>query len=168
MIFSHTFELIIANCKSQTRRIVKPDEQLISEGSETRVETPGRRIIYQVGKSYAVQPGRGKKSVARIILKSIRKETIGSISEEDSLAEGFTSRASFLETWHNIHGVKSNLQEYVWVLEFDLQQINLDELNKVYGQRKAKNRCTDNSNDLSSSLSRAYGTRLYSGHYSVK
>ena len=43
---------------------------------------------WQVGRTYAVQPGRGKKAVGRIRITEIRRERVQDISEEDAIAEG--------------------------------------------------------------------------------
>jgi len=121
MIFAHTFDLVMDGRKSQTRRIPKIKEQHIVTESRSYVEIPGERIVYQVGKSYAVQPGRGKNSIARILLTNIKSEIVSAISDADVIAEGFESRDAFIQTWCAIHGRKSNLSQTVWVLEFILE-----------------------------------------------
>lgn len=121
MIFSHTLDLVLAKSKSQTRRVKKPHESFDDEGCTVEAITPkGRRKVYEVGKIYAVQPGRAKKAVAHIKLIGIREEIVGDISEADAIAEGFESRAAFFEAWRAIHGAKADLQAWVWVLEFEL------------------------------------------------
>lgn len=119
MIFAHTLDKVLRGEKWQTRRLIKPNETLFQEDSNPYVKS-GSRIVYQVGKSYAVQPNRGKKSVARIVLTGLRKEPVKAISAEDALAEGFTSRDEFFATWRTIHGKNADLAQEVWVLEFRL------------------------------------------------
>lgn len=46
------------------------------------------RWKWRIGNTYAVCPGRGKRQVARIRLTGIRCEAVGSISNEDAMAEG--------------------------------------------------------------------------------
>ena len=121
MIFAHTLEKVLVGKKSQTRRIAKPDEQLRVENGIRRVYRKGNRTMYQVGKSYSIQPGRGKKAVARLIILDIKHEPVSSITEDDALAEGFPSRESFLNAWREIHGNQANLGQEVWVLEFKLE-----------------------------------------------
>jgi hypothetical protein len=123
MIFSHTLDLLLVHRKSQTRRVKKPHEALIHHNGMWRVESKSEkshRIAYNVGQTYAVQPGRAKKAVAYIKLTGIREEAVGDISESDAIAEGFDSREAFFATWRGIHGAKADMQQRVWVLEFEL------------------------------------------------
>jgi len=126
MIFAHTLEAVLLGKKHQTRRIVKPNEVLVPEVGAYRVMS-GKRAVYQVGKNYAVQPNRGKKSVARILMTGIRHEPIAHISEADAIAEGFASRQAFINTWQAIHGKTTDLEQMVWVLEFRLCDILAEE-----------------------------------------
>jgi hypothetical protein len=162
MIFAYTLEQVLQQQKSQTRRLAKPHEHLTALGAFARVEIPGKRVIYQVGKSYAVQPGRGKKSVARIIITAIRRENVETISEADALAEGFASREAFIETWRTIHKTKVKAPQDVWVLEFRLETIVDAELKTLYGQNTTKNGRLNHSHDIPASLAGVSGTALYS------
>lgn len=120
MIFQHTWEKVISGEKTQTRRIVKPKEfsnewGLGGENDETinevlmprtKVDKYGMtlpRNVYLLGKTYAVQPGRGKKQIARIRLKCIRLEDVREISDEDVKAEGFKSKTAFWSVWCKMH-----------------------------------------------------------------
>ena len=66
MIFAHTFELVIAGKKTQTRRLYKSTHGHVFEDPRIgeyecvycRKSDGGTRFIYEVGKTYAVQPGR--------------------------------------------------------------------------------------------------------------
>jgi len=120
MIFQHTLKPVLNQQKTQTRRVIK--------GNEVAVRGPHNKIIavksnnrtkWRVGRTYAVQPGRGKPQVARIQLTAIAREPIAEISEADAIAEGFISRAEFLQAWQTIHGTRS-LELTVWVLSFQL------------------------------------------------
>lgn len=97
MIFQHTCELVLSGRKTQTRRLRRP------------------RVV--VGRSYAVQPGRGKRSLGRIIVASVWQERLGDLSLEDARAEGYRSREEFFEVWRRIHGLFDPAAE-VWVVEF--------------------------------------------------
>ena len=83
--------------KSQTRRPVKEGERWDGEPFNWVMKTfPGirsigqqtRRIKWSVGETYAVQPGRSKKAVGRILITKIRRERLGDIGLNDCLAEG--------------------------------------------------------------------------------
>jgi hypothetical protein len=119
MIFAHTLDKVLNGTKQQTRRIIKPNE--IFQETQQRV-VAGTRTVYQVGKDYAVQPNRGKKAVARILLTGIRCESVSVIDEQDAIAEGFASASEFITAWQRIHGQTVNLENLVWVLEFKLYE----------------------------------------------
>src|SRR6185369_9483179 len=95
----------ILNCeKTQTRRVAKSNEMLsYPDGIEavqyTRNDADCWRTKWQVGKTYAICPGRGKHGVARIEITAISRGDVRQISEADARAEGFTNREEFLTTW---------------------------------------------------------------------
>lgn len=160
MIFAHTLLQVLRGEKCQTRRIVKPDEAFDSE--HQAIVKINMRTMYKVGKSYAVQPNRGKKAVARILITGIRKEKIGTISEADALDEGFRSRDDFLATWQSIHGEDANLNHDVWVIEFKLQSIMEEELKAAIDEKYPKNQSPDYSEDLSGPIEKISGNCLHS------
>lgn len=90
MIFAHTLEQVLDGTKTQTRRLVKPGDILFYE-PDSVIRNPGvnQRVIYEVGKDYAVCPGRGKSQVARIRVLDLKHEDVRSISAEDAKAEGW-------------------------------------------------------------------------------
>lgn len=71
MIFQHTWKKVLSGEKTQTRRIVKPGQvyrAIAIDGKQlppSVVTSPNYRpkSVYFVGKTYAVQPGRGKYGV---------------------------------------------------------------------------------------------------------
>lgn len=74
------------------------------------------KSIYEINKTYAVQPGRGKKAVGRIRITDIRREDVRRISEADVLAEGFNNRHEFMAIWDAMHGGND-----AWVIHFVLE-----------------------------------------------
>ncbi|MFQ3567608.1 MAG: ASCH domain-containing protein [Aggregatilineales bacterium] len=117
MIFAYTLQQVLSGDKRQTRRLIKPGQQLAEDG---RAILNGQRAVYQVGRTYAVQPSGRQKAVARIVLTGLRKERVSAISEADARAEGFPSREAFLAMWRVIHGEDADLNCDVWVFEFEL------------------------------------------------
>ncbi len=127
MIFSHTLDFVLSRRKTQTRRLARPDQTLIREGNRQVVAmttAKGHRVVYQVGKTYAIQPARTLKAVAHMTLTGIREEAVQEISEADARAEGYKSQEEFLAAWRTIHGAKADMQQRVWVLEFRLLEDN--------------------------------------------
>jgi hypothetical protein len=94
MIFRQ-WQQVLDGTKTQTRVLVKPGEVLRDDGEEMRTHfniplphSMTGRAKWQVGKTYAVQPGRGQKAVGRFRVIAIRQESLQDISEEDAIAEG--------------------------------------------------------------------------------
>ena len=126
-------EQIKTGRKTQTRRVVKPHEQLIGCMPGTRFHqcvaqtliigdrTVPHRIKWQVGKSYAICPGRTLKSVGRIHVLSLRlDEDVRQISTADAQAEAFLSTRDFLSTWIHLNDRTANAcwdfpaQRWIW------------------------------------------------------
>ena len=137
MIFQHTWEQVLRGEKTQTRRLVKDGETLernyiLSDGtlSPTVVFTAKGRVKWAVGRTYAVQPGRGKKQIARIRLTDIRQERLQNISIEDVRSEGVSPAIApyahylpYRQLWDTIHnrpGERWIDNPLVWVLEFEV------------------------------------------------
>lgn len=132
MQFNKTLPQVLSGLKTQTRRLVQPGDttELDSLNEIWRVYRNGR-LLYQVGKSYAAQGGRGQPAAGRILLKSIRKERVNEISEGDALAEGCIPSLEngwklpirlFPELWDSIHKGPHSFYSgaEVWALEFSL------------------------------------------------
>lgn len=130
MIFAHTYQQVLDGTKTQTRRLVKPEDMAISDmpdsdgiwgvayppPTSSQYDRCYSVTRWHIGQTRAVQPGRGQKAVARIRITAIRREDVRQISDEDVKAEGFASRADFLRLWEQMHG-----QHYdAWVLTFEL------------------------------------------------
>lgn len=143
--------------KTQTRRLVSEnrvsDMELARDASEwpdLNVKIPKvisavfdclpdatLRCKWLVGRTYAVQPGRGKKAAGRIRITGIRQERVQDISIQDAIAEGVPEQtatythpvyrslsvAAYAKLWNAIHtkpGETWNDNPSVWVLEFEL------------------------------------------------
>lgn len=130
---------ILAGQKTQTRRPVKPGDMgqwqhcLACEW----VNRNGRRH-WEVGKDYALVPGRGKHSIyarlrfdgtyewqttqpggnggeqwkpMRIRITRIRQEDARDITHADALAEGFQAQHEFLAVWCDFYDGKAHALE---------------------------------------------------------
>jgi hypothetical protein len=133
--------------KTQTRRLVKPGEtdnieialELASAvGGGLRgvceIDTvytgwDNHRIKWQVGKTYAIQPGRTTKAIGRIRITEIRQERLWDMTVDDALDEGVFAipysalSVRFAKLWDTIHtkpGTRYDDNPEVWVLEFEL------------------------------------------------
>jgi len=114
MIFQQTYQLILEDKKTATRRLVNPNDRLLD--NPKRVEANGR-IKWQVGRTYALQPGRGQKAVGRIRITDIHKQPLGQMTIEDAVAEGYPSLDDFRQIWLQIHD-DFDPDLAVWVITF--------------------------------------------------
>jgi hypothetical protein len=124
MIFQYSHEMVLDGTKTQTRRIVNDEESPIRVGDKIVGVRGARRVKWQVGLTYAAQPGRTKKAIGHIKVISIRQERLQDVSEADAQAEGFRSREDFHRIWssiHTKHGRRWEDNPLVWVLEFELE-----------------------------------------------
>jgi hypothetical protein len=119
---------ILEGKKTQTRRMCRDGEVLIGAGGKgTRPVTDGDRGIgvytargcrYGVAKSYALQPGRGKRAVGRVTITAIRYcARAADISEDDARAEGFATVDDFRATYARLNGAGA-LDRPCWTLTF--------------------------------------------------
>jgi hypothetical protein len=73
---------------------------------------------WEVGRTYALQPGRGKRAVGRITITAIRYCARASdISVSDARAEGFATADEFQAVYERLNGAKA-LDRPCWTLTF--------------------------------------------------
>jgi hypothetical protein len=116
MIFKHTAHWITGwsphtgQPKTQTRRPARLDDRYayVSDRDDRRLSIyRNGRLLYQTGRAYAIQPGRGMKGIGRFRLVSL--DFVGQakdISEADARAEGFASPDNFRAVWCTMYGDK--------------------------------------------------------------
>jgi hypothetical protein len=79
----------------------------------------GRPLRYQAGKTYAVQPGRGKPHVGHVRVWEVRAEPLWTVTLFDAQAEGFPNPSYFIAEWKRLHGAYDS-EETVAVIRFML------------------------------------------------
>ena len=109
MIFQHTHAWIISasphtgHQKTQTSRLA--EGYTVWKGYKGRIERVSKngRTRWHVGGDYAIQPGRGRKGVGRLVVTRIRQQDVRTFTEEDAHREGFADLAGFLNVWCLMH-----------------------------------------------------------------
>jgi hypothetical protein len=95
----------------------------VLDGSKTVTRRPARGLCvctYEVGRTYAVQPGRGKHALGRIrILATTGWERITDITDAEAVREGFADAQAFLARWREMYP-RPGLDDLVWRIEFEL------------------------------------------------
>jgi len=130
MIFAKTADKVLAGEKTQTRRPMKDGDVIETPGfmKNLNIKKPismifrvgrGGRLLWEQGRTYAVQPGRTAKSVGRTRLTGLRSEPLYWITHDDARAEGFSGRDEFVRVWQELYP-KGSLLAPVYVLEFEL------------------------------------------------
>lgn len=115
MIFSPDLaEKVVAGTKTVTRRPRTGSNPSGLPGGW--VDEPCR---YKAGKTYAVQPGRGKKAFGRICVLSVRPEYMTDLDDDEARLEGFQNTSEFVAKWLAIYG-KGSWLDIVWRIEFQL------------------------------------------------
>ena len=136
MLFLHYWQEAINGQKTQTRRPVQSgdvtrrdqaDPQQITQVVRTR-DHGVPQVLFEVGKSYAVQPGVAKKTMGKIRVTAIRRERLQEISQADVLQEvpvtapPADALKTFQETWDSTYknpGQRWQDNPEVWVIEFE-------------------------------------------------
>ncbi len=79
--------------------------QQVIRGRKTRTTRVGLKRVPRVGQTIAVQPGRGKKAVCRVLVIRVEKVEHARDSVVHSRPEeGFASRHEAIDTWRAMHG----------------------------------------------------------------
>lgn len=132
MIFRQ-IEEIKAGKKIQTRRVVKPGEWFWLDdatlmGGQHRVYRGDKlspRLVWQIGKTYAIVPKRGKPAIkdGRIRVLDIFSEPLHSINYKDAIEEGVESVEEYRALWESINGKRKGARwqdnPEVWVIYFE-------------------------------------------------
>lgn len=143
MLFEHTWKYVTSGQKTRTRRLVREGDYAVMD--ETDPNRPILQVIstadagvpkplYEVGKTYSVQPGLAKKTVGNIRLTAIHRERLQDLTEAEilkelpitSMEEGISDAQwalrTFMATWNIMNsepGTRWEDNPEVWVLEFE-------------------------------------------------
>jgi hypothetical protein len=144
MIFKDTWKLVLSGEKTQARRLVQPGDSAEYNDPDNRdnitqvvrtADSGVPKVIFEVGKSYPIQSGPGKKTMSSIIITAIRRELLQDISENDALKEfpgaspdetmtdsqwAVKAFSQMWDTWHPEEGARWQDNPEVWVIEFKL------------------------------------------------
>lgn len=97
----------VAGTKTNTRRLQEEGDFCVYDEATGKtilaVFTANMRTKYEVGHTYANQPGRGKPANGRIRLLAIREEALWAITDEDIRAEGCKDLVEFGRVWNSIY-----------------------------------------------------------------
>lgn len=142
---------VLAETKTQTRRPVKPDHHPAIERDTLEFMSPGTRYgdilavrtfndrtVYEIGKTYAACPGRGKKQQGRIEIVRLRSEDVRHISDEDVIAEGFTNVVEFLNVWMGFYDKKAYRQVMNDLFSDAAPEMRLKEIREYVFSRPAE------------------------------
>lgn len=72
---------------------------------------------YKVGRTYAIQPGPGKKAIGRIRVTGVRPELMTDLTVDEARREGFAGIPEFIATYHG----RGSWLDIVWRIEFVLE-----------------------------------------------
>lgn len=117
--------------KTQTRRLKKPTHSTVLRAGHiiavySKITRQSNRLLWRVGNTYAIQPGRGKKAIGRFRLLAIRQEPLQAITSADARAEGLAyvnSTRAFARLWNDINtkpGTQWQDNPTVFVLTFEI------------------------------------------------
>lgn len=99
-------------------------ERLVMRGGKTQHRLPMRRdearCRFQLGQSYAVQPGRGRAARGRVLVTDVRAELAGDVTFDAARAEGFRTRDEWRCAWVRRHDARWCAQLSAYSAEGDL------------------------------------------------
>jgi hypothetical protein len=113
---------VMAGEKTVTRRLVS---------SNPRSPWYRGRCRLQIGRDYAICPGRGKDQIGRVLIIGTSFEELGYLTEIEARKEGFANRLDFEIAWLRINGCEYNPRAMVWRVAFRAvtpHQLTVDEV----------------------------------------
>ena len=78
------------------------------------------RCAFEVGRDYAICPGRRKSAVGRMRIVDVRLEPLGRVRRDGEVRrEGFDDLVGFYERWSGMHGAVDTDRD-VWRIAFEV------------------------------------------------
>lgn len=103
----------------------------VLDGSKTVTRRPlNGPCLYQVGKDYAVQPGRGKHAVGRILIEDIDYQALGHIctlGDKEARREGFEHVGEFMAYWRGLYHGQFFRGQLVSRIQFRLLDVSRED-----------------------------------------
>lgn len=90
---------------------------MIRDGTKTQTRRFKQPRV-KIGKIYRLRQNYRDSLPDRIQILDIFQQTLGELSLEDALCEGFSSVDEFNQVWVDIYG-SYDPYEYIWVVEFE-------------------------------------------------
>lgn len=104
MIFSkRSIAFIECGAKTQARFPLDSRHTVHYTQGKVAAVYVGPMLKWEVGRRYAMQPGRGQPACGHFTLLSLRVEPLHKISLADALAEGYTTELNFRRRWEDLH-----------------------------------------------------------------
>ncbi len=103
-------EKVMAGEKTVTRRLAS---------TNPRSPWSYKHCGVQIGRTYAICPGRGKPQLGRVLIVSVRRELLGWLSYREARLEGFADADAFTDAWVAINGSYDE-SALVWRIEFEV------------------------------------------------
>lgn len=75
----------------------------VFNGNKTVTRRPGS-THYKVGNEQAIQPGRGRHSMGRLVITKVTEEELGCVDDAEAKLEGFSGHRQFVEYWIQLYG----------------------------------------------------------------
>lgn len=90
----------------------------VLSGAKTVTRRVGK-ARYKMGRTYAVQPGRGRQHVAHIKIRGVQEKALSFVDKWEVYWEGFDTVSEFVDYWIKLHGTWDS-QEVVTRIRFEL------------------------------------------------
>lgn len=103
-------EKVMAGDKMVTRRLVSDNP---------RSPWWREKCALEVGRDYAICPGRGKNAIGRVRIVRVTKQLLVRLTNAEARGEGFASAIEFEKAWTEING-GYDPQANVWRVQFEV------------------------------------------------